>query len=309
MKEIVYNLFEKKRLDKFLADYFPDFTRNSIQKIIKDGKCLVNQKIVKSNYICNNGDLIIITELPKQVETPEIIAEQIPLDIVFEDDDFLVINKPRGMVVHPATSHTKGTLVNAIMNYCGKNLSNINGDLRPGIVHRIDKDTTGLLLVVKNNEMHEIIAAELKEHNLYRRYEAIVQNNIKEDSGTITTYLNRSHSNRKKMAVSDQGRLAITHYEVLERLKQGQYTYVSCKLETGRTHQIRVHMAYQGNPVLGDKLYGPKKSSFNLDGQLLHARELGFIHPRTKKDMLFTSDLPADFKNILTVLRNYDNLF
>lgn len=308
MRELIYRLQERVRLDKFLAGALPDLSRSNLQKMIKEAKCTVNAKPVKANYICTYGDRIYLDDICQPVDKAEIRPEAIGLDIIFEDEDFLVINKPRGMVVHPAPGHTSGTLVNAVMNYCGKDLSTVNGSLRPGIVHRIDKDTTGLLLVVKNDEMHRQIALALKDHSLYRRYEALVQNNIKADGGTIRTFLGRANGDRKKFAVTDKGRLAITHYQVLERLKQGQYTYVSCRLETGRTHQIRVHMASQGNPILGDRVYGPKKTAFHLEGQLLHARDLGFLHPRTKQEMFFTCELPADFKNILTVLRNYDNL-
>ncbi|RRD94798.1 RluA family pseudouridine synthase [Clostridiales bacterium COT073_COT-073] len=309
MEKIIYQSRQPIRLDKFLTEYFPEVTRSTWQKMIKEGKCLVNQKRIKANYNCQPGDVIEVEGPTAFKEETAVLPENIALDIIYEDADILVINKPRGMVVHPAPGHNQGTLVNAIMHHCGQNLSAISGAFRPGIVHRIDKDTTGLLLVAKNDEIHEQIAKELKEHNIFRRYEAIVQNNIKEDEGTITTFLDRANSDRKKMAVTSSGRLAITHFTVLERLKQGQFTYVSCCLETGRTHQIRVHMAHRGNPVLGDKVYGPKKSNFRLDGQLLHARELAFIHPRTGKEMRFTSELPIDFKNILTVLRNYDNLF
>lgn len=305
--EWLYDFDEKIRIDKFLSLQLPEESRSFLQKQIKEEACLVNGQPVKSNYLCGQGDRIVL-QLPEKEAPQKAMAEEIALDIVFEDDDFLVVNKPRGMVVHPAPGHTAGTLVNAIMHHCQGKLSGINGDFRPGIVHRIDKDTTGLLLIAKNDEMHEKIAEQLKSHQLFRRYEAIVQNNVKEDEGTISTFLNRAASDRKRRVVADTGKWAVTHYQVLERLKQGQFTYISCRLETGRTHQIRVHMAHLGNPVLGDKMYGPKKSLFHLEGQLLHARELGFLHPRTGKEMRFSSDLPEDFKNILTVLRSYDNL-
>lgn len=305
--EWLYDFDEKIRIDKFLSLQLPEESRSFLQKQIKEEACLVNGRPVKSNYLCGQGDRIVL-QLPEKEAPQKAMAEEIALDIVFEDDDFLVVNKPRGMVVHPAPGHTAGTLVNAIMHHCHGKLSGINGDFRPGIVHRIDKDTTGLLLIAKNDEMHEKIAEQLKSHQLFRRYEAIVQNNVKEDEGTISTFLNRATSDRKRRVVADTGKWAVTHYQVLERLKQGQFTYISCRLETGRTHQIRVHMAHLGNPVLGDKMYGPKKSLFHLEGQLLHARELGFLHPRTGKEMRFSSDLPEDFKNILTVLRSYDNL-
>lgn len=304
---IVYESEEKARIDKFLTQHFPDRTRSFLQKIIKEERCLVNATPVKVNYILNKGDRIVI-RFPEEEAEMKPMSEEIPLDIVFEDDDFLVVNKPRGMVVHPAAGHSSGTLVNAILHHCNGKLSNINGDFRQGIVHRIDKDTTGLLLVVKNDEMHEIIAQQLKEHKIFRRYEAIVHNSVKEDDGTISGYLRRSQSDRKRIVVADAGKWAVTHYHVIERLKQGQFSYISCRLETGRTHQIRVHMAHIGNPVLGDKTYGPKKYPFHLEGQLLHARELGFTHPRTQEKLLFTSELPKDFKNVLTILKNYDNL-
>lgn len=303
---IHYNLPDKMRIDKFLSDCFPEQTRSALQKLIKEQHCLVNSNAVKPNYICAYGDIVSV-DFPEKLPDEAILPENIALDIVFEDEDFLVINKPRGMVVHPAAGHSGGTLVNALLHHCNGKLSNLNGEFRQGIVHRIDKDTTGLLLVVKNNEMHEIIAEQLKEHKLFRRYEAIVQNNVVEDKGTISTYLRRSDFNRKQMAVSEEGKWAVTHYEVLERLKQGQFTYIRCQLETGRTHQIRVHMSHIGNPIVGDKVYGPKKSVFRLDGQLLHAKELGFVHPRTNEELRFSCELPEDFKNVLTVLRNYDN--
>lgn len=303
---IHYNLPDKIRIDKFLADCFPEQTRSALQKLIKEQHCLVNSSAVKPNYLCTYGDTVSV-DFPEELLDEAILPENIALDIVFEDEDFLVINKPRGMVVHPAAGHSGGTLVNALLHHCNGKLSNLNGEFRQGIVHRIDKDTTGLLLVVKNNEMHEIIAEQLKEHKLFRRYEAIVQNNVVEDKGTISTYLRRSDFNRKQMAVSEEGKWAVTHYEVLERLKQGQFTYIRCQLETGRTHQIRVHMSHIGNPIVGDKVYGPKKSVFRLDGQLLHAKELGFVHPRTNEELRFSCELPEDFKNVLTVLRNYDN--
>lgn len=305
--KITYDLTEKMRIDKFLALQYPDYARNTFQKIIRDGQCLVNNRTVKANYICSTGDIILLTFPEQTIENIE--PENIPLDIVYEEEDFLIINKPRDMVVHPAPGHSSGTLVNALMYHYNDNLSAINGAVRPGIVHRIDKDTTGLLLVAKTDAFHEWAAAALKEHKIVRRYEALVHNSVKEDKGTIANYLNRAGSDRKKYAVSTEGKWAVTHYEVLERLKQGQYSYVSCFLETGRTHQIRVHLAHIGNPVVGDKVYGPKKSAFHLEGQLLHARELFFTHPYTGEEMHFHSELPADFKNILTALQNYDNLF
>lgn len=305
-KNIQYRNPEGMRLDKFLSMQFPDFSRSFIQKQIKEGHCLVNGKKVKANYCCISGDEIEMHF--SVVEERMILPEKTPLNILFEDEDLLVINKPRGMVVHPAPGHLEGTLVNAVLHHTGGKLSDLNGEERPGIVHRLDKDTTGLLLVAKNNEIHDSLAKMLQSYEIIRRYEAIVHNNMKEDFGTISCFLSRSNSDRKKYAVSDHGKWAVTHFQVLERLKEGKFTYVSCQLETGRTHQIRVHLASRGNPVLGDPVYGPKKSPFRTDGQLLHAREISFVHPRSGEQMCFLSDLPDDFKNILTALKNYDSL-
>ena len=231
-------------------------------------------------------------------------AQDIPLDIVYEDDSLLVINKPRGMVVHPAAGNYDGTLVNALLAHCGSSLSTINGVIRPGIVHRLDKDTTGLLVAAKGDAAHLALSEQLKTRTLKRRYFALVHSNIKEDGGTVDKNLKRSPSDRKKIAVctAGEGRSAVTHYSVLERF--GRYTYINCDLDTGRTHQIRVHMRWLGHPIVGDKTYGVKNEEFNLVGQLLHAGKIGFIHPKSREYMEFTVPLPEDFEKVLTVLRN-----
>ena len=232
----------------------------------------------------------------------EIIPQNIPLDILYEDDDVIVINKPQGMVVHPAPGHYTDTLVNALLYHCGDSLSGINGIMRPGIVHRIDMDTSGVIMAAKNNNAHRSLALQLAEHSITRKYNAIVYNNIKEDEGTIDKPLGRNPSDRKKMAVIPGGRRAVTHYRVLDRL--GKFTYIEAQLETGRTHQIRVHMTYAGHPLLGDSVYGPKKQPFNLKGQVLHARVLGFVHPVTGEYMEFESPLPEYFQKLLERCRN-----
>ncbi|MCR5652672.1 MAG: RluA family pseudouridine synthase, partial [Ruminococcus sp.] len=247
------------------------------------------------------GDRVEIS-VPEPVAY-EAKAENIPLDIVYEDDDLLVVNKPKGMVVHPAAGNYEGTLVNALLYHCKGKLSGINGVIRPGIVHRIDKDTSGLLLVAKNDKAHNNLAEQIKEHSLTREYEAIVYGNIEDDSGVIDAPIGRHHSDRKRMAVTDKNsKNAVTHFEVIERLKG--YTYMKFRLETGRTHQIRVHCAYIGHPVSGDKVYGVKNEKTSLDGQCLHARKIGFIHPATGEYMEFVSDLPEYFEKYLIKLRN-----
>lgn len=288
------------RIDKYLSDKLPDMSRSHIQKLIKDGNVLVNQKVVKANYKLNEGDTIDI-QIP-ELEIPDILPENIPLDILYEDDDILVVNKPKNMVVHPAPGHYTGTLVNAIMYHCQNNLSGINGVMRPGIVHRIDMDTTGSLLICKNDKSHQYLADLLKEHDITRKYHAIVHGNLKEDTGTINAPIGRHPVDRKKMSVhANNGRPAVTHYNVLERF--GNYTYIECQLETGRTHQIRVHMASIGHPILGDAVYGPSKCPFKLDGQTLHAKVLGIIHPSTKKYIEFDAPLPEYFTELLKKLK------
>ncbi len=289
------------RIDKYLSDMLPDISRSYIQKLLADGNILVNDTMVKSNYKLGAGDEISVN-LPEARE-PDIVPENIPLDIVYEDEDILIVNKPKGMVVHPAAGHASGTLVNAILYHCKGNLSTINGVLRPGIVHRIDMDTTGLLVVCKNDLAHQSLAEQLKVHSITRKYQAIVYDNIVEEQGTIQQPIGRHPVDRKKQAVNVRhGREAITHYRVLERL-QGKYTFVECQLETGRTHQIRVHMAYIHHPLLGDTVYGPAKDRFHLQGQTLHAGVLGFVHPRTKKYVEFQAELPEYFQQLLEQFR------
>lgn len=290
-----------ERIDKFLTNEMADFSRSYVQKLIKDGHVKVGDKVIKANYKLSNDEIIRV-EIPDLTE-PDIFAENIPLDILYEDEDILFVNKPKGMVVHPAAGHYSGTLVNALMYHCGNSLSGINGVMRPGIVHRIDMDTTGSLLVCKNDVAHQKLAEQLKEHSIHRVYHALVHGNVKEDSGTINAPIGRHPIDRKKMSINTQnGREAITHYEVLERF--GNYTYIACKLETGRTHQIRVHMASKKHPLVGDFVYGPQKCPFpNLQGQTLHAKTLGIIHPRTGEYLEVNAPLPEYFEKLLERLR------
>ena len=289
------------RIDKWLSDHIDNLSRSYIQNLIDNQNISVNSKPVKSNYKVSEDDEINII-LPDNIE-PEIIAEDIPLDIVYEDNDIIIINKPKGMVVHPAPGHYTGTMVNALMYHCRDNLSGINGVLRPGIVHRIDKDTTGLVVACKNDKSHLALSEQLKVHSITRKYRAIVYGVLKDDNGTIEAGIARHHTDRKKMAVDNfRGRPAITHYKVLERFKD--YTYIECQLETGRTHQIRVHMKSIGHPVLGDTVYGPEKCPFKLEGQALHAMVLGFKHPTTGEYVEFTSNppVPEYFSQLLNKL-------
>lgn len=288
------------RLDKFLTEKLSEMSRSHIQKLIRDGNVTVNKKAVKANYKVSLGEIIEI-DIPEP-ECLDIVPENIPLDILYEDEDILVVNKPKGMVVHPAPGHYSGTLVNAIMFHCKENLSGINGVLRPGIVHRIDMNTTGSLLICKNDKSHRFLAEQLKEHSITRKYHAIVYGNLKEDNGTIESPIGRHPVERKKMSTkSKNGRPAVTHYHVLERF--GNFTYIECQLETGRTHQIRVHMSSIGHPILGDDLYGPVKCPYTLEGQTLHAKILGIVHPTTKEYIEFDAPLPAYFLNLLEKLR------
>lgn len=288
------------RIDRYLSDQCQEVSRSYLQKLLKEEMVLVAGKPVKSNYKVNAGDEIQIT-VPEAVE-PEIEAEEMDLDILYEDKDIIIINKPKGMVVHPAAGHYSGTLVNGLMAHCREDLSGINGVMRPGIVHRIDMDTTGVLAACKNDVAHNSIAAQLKEHSITRKYYAIVHGRVKEDEGTVNAPIGRHPVDRKKMSINEKnGREAVTHYKVLERFKQ--FTYVECQLETGRTHQIRVHMASIGHPLLGDTVYGPSKSPFHLQGQTLHAGVLGIIHPRTGEYMEFTAPLPDYFEELLRKLR------
>lgn len=292
---------ENERLDKYLNSLLAECSRNYIQKLIKEGAVTVNEKPVKASSLLHIEDEVSII-VPQPV-LPEIRPQAIPLDIIYEDDDLIVINKPKNMVVHPAAGHFDDTLVNAVMYHCGEHLSGINGVMRPGIVHRIDKDTTGLLVICKNDACHNDIALQLKDHSIQRTYHAIVTGELKENTGTIDQPIGRHPHERKKMSINQKtGKSAITHYEVLERFSQ--YTYIKCNLETGRTHQIRVHMASLGHPLLGDELYGRKSNRFKTDGQVLHAKTLGFIHPSTKKPVMFDSTLPEYFEQILIMLRN-----
>lgn len=289
------------RIDKFLAENLPDFSRSYLQGLIQNGDITVNEKKVKSNYKLNSNDAILIN-IP-EVREQEILAENIPLDILYEDEDIIVINKPKGMVVHPAAGHYSGTLVNALMYHCKDNLSGINGELRPGIVHRIDMNTTGVLVVCKNDYAHRKVAEQLSIHSITRKYEAICYNNFKEESGTVDAPIGRNISDRKKMAIDKKnGRRAITHYRVLENFKN--FSHIECQLETGRTHQIRVHMASIGHPLLGDDTYTSAKSPYRLEGQTLHARVLGFIHPRTNQYVEFEAPLPEYFNRVLIDLKS-----
>lgn len=289
------------RIDKYLSSVLDDITRSAIVGLIENGNITINKNRIAKNYKIRNGDNIDVI-VPDPVEY-EATAENIPLDIVFEDDDLLVVNKPKGMVVHPAPGNYDGTLVNALMYHCKDNLSGINGVLRPGIVHRIDKDTSGLLIVAKNDKAHRHLAEQIKEHSFAREYEAVVIGNIKDDKGTVNAPIGRHHIERKKMTVTDRNsKNAVTHYEVIARYNG--YTHIKCILETGRTHQIRVHMAYIGHPVSGDEVYGNKKGKVDFAGQCLHARKIGFIHPSTKKYMEFSSELPDYFKKYIVKLEN-----
>ena len=288
-----------QRIDKYLSEQLADLSRSYLQKLLKDGGVEVNGKTVKSNYRLAEGDRICL-EVPEAVE-PEIEAEPMDLDILYEDKDIILINKPKGMVVHPAAGHYTGTLVNGLMHHCKDELSGINGVMRPGIVHRIDMDTTGVLIVCKNDKAHNAIAEQLKVHSITRKYYAIVHGVIKEDDGTVNAPIGRHPVDRKKMSINEKnGKEAVTHYHVLKRFRR--FTYVECQLETGRTHQIRVHMAYIGHPVAGDPLYGPRKT-LKGHGQFLHAKTLGFTHPTTGELVEFTAEDPAIFKETLEKLR------
>lgn len=289
------------RIDKYLASRLPDYSRSFLQKLVGEGQVLAEGKPVKSNYKISAGEQISLS-VPDAVE-PEIVPEPIPLDILYEDASLLVINKPKGMVVHPCPGHYSGTLVNALMYHCKDQLSGINGVMRPGIVHRIDQNTTGSLVVCKTDAAHRFLAQQLKDHSITRKYRAIVHGNLKEEEGTVNTPIGRHPVDRKKMAVNERcGRNAVTHYRVLERF--GSFTYLECRLETGRTHQIRVHMASIGHPLLGDDVYGPSRCPIpGLTGQTLHAMTLGFIHPETGTYMEFEAPLPEYFENLLEKLR------
>ena len=303
MDKFVFGITEElegERIDKALSLLIDSLSRSFIQKLIKEDGVTVNGVTVKANYRVKNEDQVEFS-LPKAQE-PDLKPEPIPLSILYEDSDLLVVNKPKGMVVHPAAGHYSGTLVNALMYHCRDSLSGINGVLRPGIVHRIDKDTTGSLLVCKNDFTHEAIARQLAEHSIHRIYHAIVYGVLKEDQGCIDKPIGRHPTDRKKMAVNElHGKRAVTHYRVLERFQN--FTYIECQLETGRTHQIRVHMASIGHPLLGDEVYSNRKCPYALQGQTLHAKILGFVHPRTGEYLETDAPLPEYFNSLLAKLK------
>ena len=289
-----------ERLDAALARLVPELSRSQAQRLIEQGAVMCGGRPVKKNEKLQPGDTLTLT-LPEVQETA-LEAQQIPLDVCYEDADVIVVNKPKGLVVHPAPGHPDGTLVNALLAHCGDSLSGIGGERRPGIVHRIDKDTSGLIIAAKNDFAHASLAAQLKDHSLARTYVCIVCGNIREDSGVIDAPIGRHPADRKKMAVTEKNsRSAVTHWRVLERF--GGYTLVECRLETGRTHQIRVHMAYRGHPILGDMVYGHKKPELGQDSQCLHARELTFVHPRTGERVTVSCGLPEYFEQLLQKLR------
>ncbi len=290
---------EEERIDKCLSMLIDSLSRSFIQKLIRNEAVTVNGQPVRGSYRVKTDDIVTFA-LPESVE-PDIRPENIPLDILYEDKDVIVVNKPKGMVVHPAAGHYSGTLVNALLYHCGSDLSGINGYLRPGIVHRIDKDTTGSVIACKNNEAHQSIAQQLKDHSITRKYEAICCGCLKEDRGVIDKPVGRHPTDRKKMAVNERGgKRAVTHYRVLKRFRD--YTYIECVLETGRTHQIRVHMASIGYPLLGDEVYSNRKCPFSLQGQTLHAKTLGFVHPSTGEYVEVEAPLPEYFTHLLEIL-------
>ena len=289
-----------ERIDKALSVLVDSVSRSFVQKLIREGAVFVGEKPVKANYRLRIDDVVSF-ELPEN-EEPDILPEDNPLSILYEDEDILVVDKPKGMVVHPAAGHYSGTLVNAVMYHCGNSLSGINGVMRPGIVHRIDRDTTGSLVICKNDMAHRALAEQFKVHSITRKYRAICMGVLKEDEGTIHKPLARDPKDRKRMAVTlkGNGKDAVTHYRVLERFRN--HTYIECELETGRTHQIRVHMASIGHPLLGDEVYGSGKNAYHLEGQTLHAWKLGFLHPRTLEYVEFDAPLPEYFQKLLQIL-------
>ena len=288
------------RIDSYIPMVCPDLTRSRASALISDGAITVNGKTVKSSFKLVGGETIEI-DFPEPVDT-DAKPEEIPLDIVFEDDDLIIINKPQGMVVHPAPGHYSGTLVNALLFHCAGRLSDINGVIRPGIVHRIDMDTSGLMVAVKNNETHLAMAEMIARHEVVREYRACVYGIVDSDKGTIHAPIGRALNDRRKMTVCEGGKDSITHFEVLERFRKG--TDLLCRLETGRTHQIRAHMTYIGHPCIGDPLYAPKREKYNLHGQALHSTSIRFIHPRTQEVMDFHADIPEYYRKLLEILRN-----
>ena len=302
MEKLSFNINseeEGQRIDKYLSTMIEGKSRSFVQGLIDEKKVKANNKVIKSNYKLKKGDFIEV-EVPEPVEL-NVSAEEMNLDIVYEDEDVLVVNKEKGIVVHPAPGNYTGTLVNGILHHCS-DLSGINGVIRPGIVHRIDKDTSGILVIAKNDEAHNDLAAQFKEHSIKREYYALVEGKFSKINGTVDKPISRDKKERIKMAINSDGKRAVTHYEVLEQYDKG-VSLVKCTLETGRTHQIRVHMASIGHPLVGDLVYGYKRQKFNIEGQALHAKTLGFIHPRTKEYMEFTSELPNYFKELLEKLR------
>ena len=292
--------FHGERIDKFLSVLVPDCSRNAIQKLIEQGNVTINGAAVNKKYKVNSDDEILV--VTGELKPLDAEPENIPLDIVYEDDDLLVVNKPRGMVVHPAPGNYTGTLVNALLYHCKDSLSGINGVLRPGIVHRIDKDTSGLLIVAKNDRAHMGLAEQIKEHSFTREYSAVICGHLKEYEGTVNAPIGRNPKDRKKMCVAMQNsKNAVTHYKVLEEFEK--YSHVSLKLETGRTHQIRVHMAHLGHPVAGDMVYGNDKRSAELNGQCLHAIKIGFVHPIKNEYMEFSTNLPDYFENFIDKIK------
>ncbi|MBP2240058.1 23S rRNA pseudouridine1911/1915/1917 synthase [Cytobacillus eiseniae] len=301
MEKMEHTILEDQRgerIDKVLSTVNKEWSRTQVQQWIKDGNVLVNEKKIKTNYKCNPNDKIEIS-IPEPEEL-DVVPEEMDLDIYYEDQDVLVVNKPKGMVVHPAPGHLTGTLVNGLMAHC-KDLSGINGVMRPGIVHRIDKDTSGLLMVAKNDLAHESLVNQLVEKTVTRKYKAVVHGVIPHDYGTVDAPIARDQKERQSMAVTDNGKHAVTHFHVLERFEN--FTFVECQLETGRTHQIRVHMKYIGYPLAGDPKYGPKKT-IQMNGQALHAGILGFVHPRSGEYMEFEAPLPTDFQQLLEKMKN-----
>ena len=290
-----------ERVDALLARHLEGFSRSAAQRLLEGGAVLLGERAVKKNYLCAAGDDFVVT-LPDLAEIP-LVPQDIPLDVVFEDADVIVVNKPRGMVVHPAPGHPDGTLVNALLSHCGDTLSGIGGEKRPGIVHRIDKDTSGLIIAAKNDAAHLALSAQLADHSLRREYEAVVRGSLREERGTVDAPIGRHPTDRKRMAVTQKAsRSAVTHWEVLARYRG--YTHVRCRLETGRTHQIRVHMAYIGHPLLGDYTYGAPSPDKGLEGQCLHARRLRFVHPASGEPIELETPLPPYFQEVLDRLGN-----